>query len=86
VIYRKKFDRYISNEQRDQFLTAPVQTGTLIEITEDIRVCRDSKDNMILELAVNGQADVIVSGDDDLLALHPFRGISIFAPEDALPK
>ena len=86
VIYRKKFDRYISNEQRDAFLTALVQTGILIEITETIYVCRDPKDNMVLELAVSGRADVIVSGDDDLLVLHPFRGISILAPDNALPK
>jgi putative PIN family toxin of toxin-antitoxin system len=86
VIYRKKFNRYISNEQRDEFLTALVQTGVLVEITENINVCRDSKDNMILELAVCGQADVIVSGDDDLLVLHPFQGISILSPEDALSK
>jgi putative PIN family toxin of toxin-antitoxin system len=63
-----------------------VQAGILIEITENINLCRDPKDDMILELAVSGQADVIVSGDDDLLVLHPFRGISILAPEDALPK
>jgi uncharacterized protein len=86
VIYRKKFDRYISNERRDAFLTALVQTGVLIDITETIHVCRDPKDNMVLELAINGGADVIVSGDDDLLVLHPFRGISILAPENALPK
>lgn len=86
VIYRKKFDRYISNEQRNEFLTVLVQTGTLIEITENIEVCRDPKDNMILELAVSGQANMIVSGDGDLLVLHPFRGISILAPENALSK
>jgi putative PIN family toxin of toxin-antitoxin system len=86
VIYRKKFDRYLSNEQRDEFLTALVQTGILVEITEDINVCRDPKDDMILELAICGRADMIVSGDDDLLVLHPFQGISILSPEDALPK
>ena len=86
VIHRKKFDRYISTEQRDVFLIALVQTGTLIEITESIKVCRDPKDNMILELAVSGQADVIVSGDKDLLVLNPFRGISILTPEKSLAK
>ncbi len=86
VIYRRKFDRYISNEQRDEFLTALVQSGNLVEITESINECRDPKDNMVLELAVSGQADVIVSGDEDLLVLHPFRGISILTPEDALLK
>jgi len=84
VIYRKKFDRYISNEQRDAFLIALVQAGTLVEIIETISVCRDPKDNMILELAFSGEADVILSGDKDLLALHPFRGMAILTPEDFL--
>jgi len=51
-----------------------------IEITERIEVCRDPKDNMFLELAVNGHADVIITGDADLIALHPFRGIAILNP------
>jgi len=80
VINREKFDRYVSQEQRDQFLIALVQTGTLIEITEAIHVCRDPKDNMILELAVSGQAVAIVSGDNDLLTLNPFRDIPILSP------
>jgi predicted nucleic acid-binding protein len=52
----------------------------LIEITEAIHACRDPKDNMILELAVSGQANTIVSGDNDLLTLNPFRGIPILSP------
>jgi putative PIN family toxin of toxin-antitoxin system len=80
VIHREKFDRYVSQEQRDQFLIALVQSGTLIEITEAIHACRDPKDNMILELAVSGQANTIVSGDNDLLTLNPFRGIPILSP------
>jgi len=49
-------------------------------IAERIRACRDPTDDMFLELAVNGTADAIVSGDPDLLTLHPFRGIPILAP------
>jgi uncharacterized protein len=41
---------------------------------------RDLKDDKFLELAVNGRAGLIVSGDADLLALDPFRGISIVTP------
>ena len=52
----------------------------LIPITERISVCRDAGDDKFLELAVNGKADVIVSGDADLLSLHPFRGIPIETP------
>ena len=52
----------------------------LVAITERIAACRDPKDDKFLELAVNGQADLIVSGDADLLALNPFRDIPIVTP------
>jgi putative PIN family toxin of toxin-antitoxin system len=52
----------------------------LVTITEHITACRDVTDDKFLELAVNGKADMIVSGDADLLVLNPFRGIPIVAP------
>jgi putative PIN family toxin of toxin-antitoxin system len=52
----------------------------LVAIAERITACRDPKDDKFLELAVNGHADLIVSGDADLLALNPFREISIVTP------
>jgi len=45
-----------------------------------ITACRDPKDDKFLEVAVAGRADVIVSGDQDLLVLHPFAGIPILPP------
>jgi predicted nucleic acid-binding protein len=52
----------------------------LVPITETILASRDPKDDKFLELAVSGGADVIVSGDADLLVLNPFRGIAIMTP------
>jgi putative PIN family toxin of toxin-antitoxin system len=52
----------------------------LVIILESIVACRDPTDDKFLELAVNGRADMIVSGDLDLLVLHPFRGIPIIDP------
>lgn len=49
----------------------------LVTITERVAACRDPADDKFLELAVNGNADAIVSGDADLLALGSFRGIPI---------
>jgi uncharacterized protein len=51
-----------------------------VTIAERITVCRDPTDDKFLELAVSGKADVIVSGDGDLLALKPFGGIPILTP------
>ncbi len=52
----------------------------LVTITQRIAACRDPTDDKFLELAVNGHADLIVSGDGDLLALNPFRQIPIVTP------
>lgn len=53
------------------------ERGVEVTPTRAIRVCRDARDDMFLEAAVAGGADVIVSGDEDLLVLHPFEGIPI---------
>ena len=49
-----------------------------------VRVCLCPKDDKILELAVNGHADYIVTGDDDLLPMNPFRGIATIRPAEFL--
>ena len=67
--------------QRGRFLDALLDEAEWITTNVVINVCRDPKDNMILELAVSGRADVIVTGDQDLLVLDPFQGIRIVTPE-----
>jgi len=52
----------------------------IVVITERVTGCRDLKDDKFLELAVNGRADIIVSGDTDLLVLESFRDIPIITP------
>ena len=80
VLGREKFRRYVTEEERERFLRSLLREARLVEIREKIHACRDPKDDKFLELAVNGGADCIVSGDDDLLALDPFRSIRILAP------
>lgn len=81
VLRRSRFDRYVAEEERLQFLATFMQASMLIEVSEVITDCRDPKDNKFLELAVSGNATCILSGDNDLLILHPFRGISIVTPQ-----
>ena len=52
----------------------------LVTITERIPACRDPTDDKFLELAVNGHADMILSGDGDLFALNMFHQIPIVTP------
>lgn len=53
-------------------------------MTEQIDECRDLKDNKYLELALSGQVECIVTGDDDLLVLNPWRGIKILNVQEFL--
>jgi uncharacterized protein len=84
VLGRKKFDRFVTREERDEFLEAFVERAILVEIIEKVQECRDPKDDKILELALNGRAEYIVSGDKDLLVLNPFRNVKIVTAEEFL--
>lgn len=86
VLQRPKFDRYVSREDRDAFLEELIEETTLVETTETINSCRDPRDNALLELAAAGAAVAIVTGDSDLLVLHPFRKIAIVTPKDFVEK
>lgn len=83
VILRPKFERYISLVRRQTFVDELRETVQYIEITEFITDCRDMKDNIYLDVAINGIADVLITGDQDLLILHPYRGkLPILKPSD----
>ncbi len=84
VLGRKKFDRFLTTEERDEFLETFIDRAILVDIIEKVQECRDPKDDKILELTLNGQAQYIVSGDRDLLVLHPFRSVKIFTAEEFL--
>jgi putative PIN family toxin of toxin-antitoxin system len=57
-----------------------VLRSELVQPDVQIVVCRDPKDDKFFEVAVSGQAGVIVSGDEDLLTLDPYAGIPIVSP------
>jgi putative PIN family toxin of toxin-antitoxin system len=81
VLRRPKFNKYVPEEKRLEFLAALVREAEQVEVTEVITACRDAKDNKFLELAVSGRASHLLSGDGDLLALHPFRAIAVVTPQ-----
>ncbi|MBF0540306.1 MAG: putative toxin-antitoxin system toxin component, PIN family [Nitrospirae bacterium] len=84
VLNRPKFDRYLPVNKRINFLASYIKKTIYIEIKERITICRDPKDNKILELSVSGNADCIICGDNDLLILSPFRNIPILTPDEFL--
>ena len=84
VLSRKKLNKYLREDERMRFLVGLLKETELIDTVAPIAICRDPKDDKFLELAVDGNADYIVTGDADLLVLHPFRGIQILTPRDFL--
>ena len=86
VLHRRKFDRYLTVEEREAFLLKLALTATMIDIGEFVQACRDPKDDIFLDVAINGMADGVITGDPDLLVLHPFRGIAILTPDAFLTE
>jgi putative PIN family toxin of toxin-antitoxin system len=84
VLLRPKFNRYLSTSVRLQTLVDFRLTVKLIEVTARVAECRHPKDDKFLELALSGHADLILTGDNDLLVLHPWREIAILTPHQYL--
>jgi predicted nucleic acid-binding protein len=84
ILNRAVLDRYLSREIREDFLASLATETELITINETIDICRDPKDNKFLELAISGNATHIITGDKDLLELHPFQDILIVTPSQFL--
>ena len=86
VIQRPKFDKYLTNQDRKRFFEVLAPLCIPVEIIQPIHACRDSKDDKFLEVAINGSANFILTGDRDLLALHPFHDIPILSPSQYLQQ
>ena len=77
VLKRPKFKKYFSDDDIIELLTILFKVSEAVIIEHTIHDCRDEKDNFILETALKGNADIIITGDKDLLDLNPYKGIKI---------
>lgn len=84
VLSRQKFDRYVSLNDRKGFIERLGKIAEFIPIVQLVRECSDPKDDKFLEVALNGSADMIITGDTDLLGMNPWRGVAILSPLDYL--
>ena len=82
VLQRPKLRRYISDISRQRILDIVGAAALMLDPTERVSDCRDVKDNKYLELGLAAAASIIVSSDEDLLVLDPWRGIRILRPAD----
>jgi putative PIN family toxin of toxin-antitoxin system len=86
VLSRPKFNAYLAPADRLQFFHRLRRAAMHIGNVAEVSACRDPKDDKFLALALAGHANLILSGDQDLLVLHPFRGINILTPRQYLDQ
>ncbi len=86
VIKREKFNKYLPLKDRIKLLIQFIDISEEIQITANIEECRDIKDNKILELAESGNADLIITGDNDLLVLNGKFRFSIMTLDEFFEK
>jgi putative PIN family toxin of toxin-antitoxin system len=86
VLARSKFDRYVTLEDRQQFLRLLGRVAEWVPVLAAVQACRDPEDDKFLALAVSGDANTILTADDDLLVMNPFQGIKIETPADYLAR
>jgi len=79
VLTRPKFQKYFSSSNIIEFLELLEQVSDVIEITSDVKVCRDPKDNFLLSMAADGKADFLITGDLDLLELDSYQNTRIIS-------
>ena len=79
-LHSSKFDGYVSREVRLVYLTQLKAVSEWVSIAGVKLGCRDSDDDKLLETALMGEADCLITGDRDLLAMSPFHDIPILTP------
>ncbi len=82
VLNRPKFRKYFSTEDIYELVSLINTKVEWIKITNHFNDCRDAKDNFLLDLIVSGKADYLVTGDDDLITLNPYKNVNILHYRD----
>lgn len=89
VLSREKFNPYLTIEERQDFFHQLSFIVDVIPHVISIKACRDPKDDKFLSLAISGRADILLTGDKDLLVLNPYKTVRIltcleYLQEDSL--
>lgn len=83
---RPKFKKYFSKSEIEELIKYFDEYGILIKVTSDINICRDKKDNFLLNLAKDSNAEFLVTGDYDLLVLEKIDNTQIIIFKDFLDQ
>ena len=82
VSSRPKFKNIFTAKRIKELFSLLDSYAIVVSPSQKVNVCRDGKDNFLLEVAIEGEADYLVTGDEDLLVLDPFRNTKIVKPKD----
>lgn len=86
VASRAKFRRFFSSSDIENILETLDEYADFIKVTTNADACRDTKDNFLLSLAIDGKADILLTGDNDLLVLGKYHETSIMTISDFLKR
>ena len=77
VVHREKFNHYFNDLNIKSLIEIINDKALFVNVVSIINVCRDVKDNFLLSLAIDGDVDYLITGDNDLLTLKYFQKTSI---------
>jgi len=86
VVNRPRFEKYFSKKDIEKLLDIFDQFAELIKVKSEIDICRDPKDNFLLNLAIDGKVDYLVTGDKDLLILEKIKKTKIITFRNLVEK
>lgn len=82
ILKRPKFEKYLSKTERREFLEKILSVSRLFNPSRHFEICRDSRDNIFLDLIFESRADYLITGDQDLLVLNSFESAKIILSSD----
>ena len=86
VADRPKFRKYFGKTEVEQLIELFDSYGEIIRVNSKVDICRDRKDNFLLSLVRDSNADFLITGDNDLLELKVFEGKRILKMSDYLKR
>jgi len=84
VATRPKFQKFFTSSDIEVVIQTFDHYGILIKVTSEVRLCRDFKDNFLLNLAIDSNADYLVTGDEDLLEIKNIQGTKILTIKELM--
>lgn len=86
VAKRPKFNKYFSDSDLSKLILLFDKYGIIVKVKSRLNDCRDKKDNFLLNLAVDGEAEFLITGDSDLLILKNINKTTICTWKEFLER